>query len=62
MSPPKIIEMRGSFPNEDAAMKLRYLACENAAKKWTMPVPKLERALNRFSILWPERMPALDRV
>lgn len=61
MSLRKIIKMRGSFPNEDAAMKLLYLALRNAAKKWTMPVQNWSGALNRFSILWPERMPALDR-
>jgi putative transposase len=38
MSLRKIIKMRGSFPNEDAAMKLLYLALRNASKKWTMPV------------------------
>ncbi len=32
MSLRKIIKMRGSFPNEDAAMKLLYLALRNAAK------------------------------
>lgn len=61
MSLRKIIKMRGSFPNEEAAMKLLYLALRNASKKWTMPVPNWSGALNRFSILWPERMPALDR-
>ena len=62
MSLRKIIKMRGSFPNEDAAMKLLYLALRNASKKWTMPVQNWNGALNRFSILWPERMPALNRV
>ena len=62
MSLRKIIKMRGSFPNEDAAMKLLYLALRNASKKWTMPVQNWTGALNRFSILWPERMPALDRI
>jgi putative transposase len=62
MSLRKIIKMRGSFPNEDAAMKLLYLALRNAAKKWTMPVQNWSGALNRFSILWPERMPALNGI
>jgi putative transposase len=61
MSLRKIIKMRGSFPNEEAAMKLLYLALRNAAKKWTMPVQNWSGALNRFSILWPERMPAPER-
>jgi len=62
MSLRKIIKMRGSFPNNEAAMKLLYLALRNAAKKWTMPVQNWSGALNRFSILWPDRMPTLNRV
>ena len=60
MSLRKIIKMRGSFPNDEAAFKLLYLALRNASKKWTMPVQNWHEALNRFNILWPERMPALD--
>ena len=62
MSLRKIIKMRGSFPNEEAALKLLYLALRNASKKWTMPVQNWTAALNRFSILWPDRMPAAERV
>jgi putative transposase len=62
MSLRKIIKMRGSFPHDEAAFKLLYLALRNASKKWTMPIQNWNGALNRFSILWPERMPALDRV
>jgi putative transposase len=62
MSLRKIIKMRGSFPNEEAALKLLYLALRNASKKWTMPVQNWSAALNRFSILWPDRMPAGERV
>ena len=32
------------------------------AKKWTMPIHHWREALNHFTILWPDRMPALDRV
>jgi len=62
MSLRKIIKMRGSFPNDEAAFKLLYLALRNASKKWTMPIQNWREALNRFSILWPERMPALEKV
>jgi putative transposase len=61
MSLRKILKTRGSFPTEDAAMKLLYLALSNASKKWTMPIQNWSKALNRFAILWPERMPALER-
>ena len=58
----KIIKVRGGFPNEEAALKLLFLALQQAAKKWTMPIHHWREALNHFTILWPERMPALERV
>jgi putative transposase len=45
-----------------AALKLLFLALRQAAKKWTMPIQHWREALNHFTILWPERMPALERV
>src|SRR5579863_2245098 len=57
----KIIKVRGGFPNEKAALKLLFLALRQAAKKWTMPIRNWRDALNHFSILWPERMPGLER-
>ena len=56
----KIIKTRGSFPNEEAALKLLYLALRNHSKKWST-VQGWRKALNRFQILWPDRMPALER-
>jgi putative transposase len=58
----KIIKTRGGFPNEEAALKLLFLALRQAVKKWTMPIHHWREALNHFTILWPERMPALERV
>jgi putative transposase len=55
----KVIKTRGSFPNEEAARKLLYLALRNASKKWHT-IQSWREALNRFTILWPERMPALS--
>jgi len=57
----KMIKMRGGFPNEEAALKLLFLALQRAAKKWTMPIHHWREALNHFTLLWPERMPALER-
>ena len=56
----KIIKTRGSFPNEEAALKLLYLALRNHSKKWST-VQSWREALNRFQILWSDRMPALER-
>jgi putative transposase len=60
MSLRKIIKTRGSFPNEESAVKLIWLALTNHAKKWSF-VQGWRDALNRFQILWPERMPKLER-
>ncbi len=56
----KIIRTRGSFPNEEAALRLLYLALKNHSKKWSF-IQGWREALNQFQILWPERMPALER-
>ena len=57
MSLRKVIKTRGSFPNQDAALKLLYLALEHIAKKWTMPVQNWKAALQRFAILLGDRVP-----
>jgi putative transposase len=57
MSLRKIIKCRRSFPSEDAAFKLLYLALQNAAKKWTMPIPNWSQAMNQFAILYDGRLP-----
>jgi putative transposase len=57
----KVTKNRGSFPNEEAAMKLLYLAVQNMSRRWST-VQGWREALNHFQILWPERMPALERV
>jgi transposase-like protein len=36
MSLRKIIKNRGSFPTDEAALKLLYLALQNITRKWTM--------------------------
>jgi putative transposase len=56
----KIIKTRGSFPSEEAALKLLYLALQKVSKKWQF-IQSWREALNRFQILWPDRMPALER-
>jgi putative transposase len=60
MSLRKIIKTRASFPNDEAAFKLLYLALRNIAKKWTMPIPHWSQAMQAFSIIFEGRMPMLD--
>jgi putative transposase len=60
MSLRKVIKTRASFPNDEAAFKLLYLALRNIAKKWTMPIPHWSQAMNAFSIIFEGRVPSLD--
>ena len=56
MSLRKVTKARGSFPNDEAVSKLLYLALRNIAKKWTMPVHAWKDALNRFAIIYENRL------
>ena len=56
MSLRKITKTRGSFPTDDAVLKLFYLALNNISQKWTMPIRDWKAALNRFTIQFDERM------
>jgi putative transposase len=53
----KVIKTKGLFPNDQAAIKLVFLALQNAAKKWTMPIRDWKLALAQFSILFHDRFP-----
>lgn len=57
MSLRKASKNRGSFPSDDAVLKLYSLALENISKKWTMPIRDWKAALNRFAIQFEDRMP-----
>lgn len=57
MSLRKISKNRGSFPSDEALLKLFYLALNNISKKWTMPIRDWKSALNRFTIQFEDRMP-----
>jgi transposase-like protein len=53
----KVLKTKGSFPDDESALKLLYLALRNIAKKWTMPIPDWKAALSRFAIEFPARFP-----
>jgi len=53
----KIIKTRGSFPSEEAALKLLYLALRNVIQKWDA-VQAWKQALNHFEMLWGDRIQA----
>jgi putative transposase len=62
MSLRKIIKTRGSFPSEQAALKLLYMALKNVVAKWQRNgVVGWREALNQFTVLWGDRIQAVKR-
>jgi putative transposase len=53
----KIIKTRGSFPTDEAALKLLYLALKNAAIHWQRAI-EWTNAMGQFAIQFGERFPA----
>jgi putative transposase len=52
MSLRKVIKTRGSFPTQEAALKLLCLALEHIAKKWTMPVQNWKGPCSASRFCW----------
>lgn len=52
----KSVKNKGSFPNEEAALKMLYLSLRQTMKKWTMPVRSWGMAINQFSIMFEGRL------
>lgn len=57
MSLRKVIKARGSFPSEEAAIKMLYLGLRNVIAKWDT-VQNWKAALNHFTLLWEDRIRA----
>lgn len=51
----KIIKTRGHFPNDDAALKLVWLALRNITKRWALPAFQWKPALRAFAIAFGDR-------
>jgi putative transposase len=52
----KAIRKRKVFPTDDSALKVVFLAAEQASKKWTMPIKNWKSALSRFMIEFEEQL------
>lgn len=52
----KATKRRKVFPTDDSARKVLYLAIQEASKKWSMPIRDWKPALNRFMILFEDRV------
>ncbi len=46
----RLIKTKGSFPSDEAAIKLLYLGLRNIAKRWTMPIQNWKQAMSQFMI------------
>ena len=51
----KVIKTKGAFPNDAAILKIFYLALQNIARKWTMPIHTWKAALSQFAIKFAGR-------
>jgi putative transposase len=53
----KVTKNRAAFPSPEAARKLLWLAHQDIAKKWTMPIPNWPIILNQLAIRFEDRFP-----
>ena len=60
MSLRKALKTRVAFPSEEAALKVMYLALRNVIAKWERPL-NWKAALNRFTLLWEDRIQIVTR-
>ena len=56
MSLRKLTKNRGSFPSDEALLKLFFLALRNISLKWSMPIRDWKAALTRFTIEFGDRL------
>jgi putative transposase len=52
----KVTKTRNSFPNDEAAIKLIYMALKNIRKKWTMPIRNWSAAIHQFALRFGDRV------
>ncbi len=52
----QVTKTRRSFSNDDAVLKLLYLALHQIAKKWTMSLRDWKPAMTQFMSMYGDRM------
>ena len=50
------VNKRKVFPSDQAAFKVIYLATQQASSRWSMPIRNWTSALNRFMIMFDDRI------
>lgn len=53
----KVLKTKGAFPNDESIIKPMYLAMQNIAKKWTLPLRDWGSVINQLSIKFEGRVP-----
>jgi transposase-like protein len=53
----KFTRNRKIYPSESSALKLIYMAINEASKRWTRPIHHWKQALNHFAIMYEGRIP-----
>ncbi|GAB4270737.1 MAG: hypothetical protein Kow00111_24000 [Thermincola ferriacetica] len=54
----KVTKTKTAYPTDDALRKIIYLATDQAAKKWNMPVREWIKCLSQFAICFGDRLNA----
>lgn len=52
----KVTKTKGAFPNDNALLKLIYLATKNIMKKWTSPIQNWGTTVQQLSIIFEDRL------
>lgn len=52
----RVLKNRGAFPDDASVTKVLYLAINRAAKKWTAPIHNWGEVVNRFVVMFGDRM------
>jgi putative transposase len=53
----RVLRPKGQFPNDDAVLKILFLAIQRAKLRWK-PAPQWKAALTHFAIKFEDRLPA----
>jgi transposase-like protein len=53
----KFTRNRKQYPNRESALKMIYMAVNEASKRWTKALHNWKEALNHFAIMFEDRMP-----
>ncbi len=53
----KFTRNRKQYPNAESALKMVWLAIQEASRKWTLPIKGWKAALNHFAVVFEGRLP-----